>query len=63
MNLTLIPPPPVRVWVGEAIKSPNHFYRAILNSSMKIIVPLILLFLIAIIDFFSGGEGRREGDR
>ena len=63
MNLTLTSPPlPVRLWVGQAIKSPTLLSRPILNSSMKIILPLMLLFLIAVIDFFSGGGGRREGD-
>ena len=56
MNLTLTLPPPFLSGYGTTSIKP------ILNSFMKIIITLKLLFLIAVIDFFSGGGGRREGD-
>ena len=46
--------------MGQGIKSPTLLSRPILNSSMKIILPLVLLFLIAVIDFFSGGGGETK---
>ena len=51
MNLTFTPPPPFLSGYGTTSIKP------ILNSFMKIIITLKLLFLIAVIDFFSGGGG------